>query len=339
MQKIRIVVIGCGLISKFHMDAIQENPAAELAGVYDTIAEAAQQAAQAQNTCPYHKLEDIWADETVDAVCICTPSGTHGPIALDAIAHNKHVLIEKPMALTREECDRIVSEATRKQRIVGVVSQLRFSPAIQQAKQAVEAGLLGKLISVELNMKYYRAPAYFSGSTWRGTKAMDGGGALMNQGIHGVDLLQYIAGMPTAVFAQHRTLLHDIEVEDTLHSVLMYENGALGTLIATTSVYPGFSRELTLCGENGTIILEEDSIKYWNLKDGTPQPESRKTSIQGTSDPGNIGSIGHVKQLANFVNAILGQETIFIDAAEGCKPLNIIWSIYQSAEENSIVRI
>ena len=339
MDKIRIVVIGCGLISKFHITAIKEIPEAELAGVYDVISAAADKTAADCGVRAYHHLEDIWADETVNAVCICTPSGTHGALAVSALEHNKHIMIEKPMALQREECDRIIALAKEKNLCAGVVSQLRFSPGIQSVKQAVEQGLLGKLLSVELNMKYYRDQAYYASSGWRGTWKMDGGGALMNQGIHGVDLLQYIAGMPKAVFGQWRTLRHDIEVEDTLHAMLMYENGAVGSLVATTSVFPGFSRELTLCGENGTIILEEDTVKYWHVQ-GQEVTQTQGTSdFRGTNDPANIGASGHVKQLYNFVKAIMGREKLLIDAQEGTRPLRIIWGIYDSGRNNSVVEL
>lgn len=257
---VRLAIIGCGMISRFHIDAIRQIKTAELAGVYDPRTEAAERVAAEQAVRAYRSLDELWNDRSVDAVCICTPSGTHGALAIDALRHGKHVLVEKPMALIREECRTIFDESRKNGLQAGVVSQLRFSPGVQLVKQAVEQGRLGRLVSTELNMKYYREESYFSASAWRGTKSMDGGGALMNQGIHGVDLLQYIAGMPVRVFGQSRTLVHDIEVEDTLHAMLMYENGALGSVIATTSVYPGFARRLTVCGEEGTIELEEDRI-------------------------------------------------------------------------------
>lgn len=337
---VRLAVIGVGMISTFHMNAIDAIEGVELAGVFDAPSmDRARAAAESRGVRAYKTLDELWQDEQVDGVCICTPSGTHGPVALEAIRNGKHVLIEKPMALTLEECETIRIEAASRNLQVGVVSQLRFSPSIQLVRQAVQEGRLGKILFTELNMKYYRNTDYFSGSTWRGTKKMDGGGALMNQGIHGVDLLQYIAGMPQVVFAQSRTLLHAIEVEDTLNAMLLYENGALGNIVATTSVYPGFSRKLTICGENGTVGLEEDSICCWEMKDGSKAPDFETTTVCGSNDPSKIGCEGHVRQIANFAQAIRGEETLLVDAQEGCKPLRMIWSIYRSAEENTLIRI
>ena len=336
---VRLAIIGCGMISRFHIDAIRQIKTAELAGVYDPRTEAAERAAAEQGVRAYRSLDELWNDRSVDAVCICTPSGTHGALAIDALRHGKHVLVEKPMALIREECRTIFDESRKNGLQAGVVSQLRFSPGVQLVKQAVEQGRLGRLVSTELNMKYYREESYFSASAWRGTKSMDGGGALMNQGIHGVDLLQYIAGMPARVFGQSRTLVHDIEVEDTLHAMLMYENGALGSVIATTSVYPGFARRLTVCGEEGTIELEEDRIAVWKLKDGSMPPELAGADISGSSDPASIGMQGHVRQLENFAAAIRGEEPLLVDAAEGCKPLAVIWGIYEASEKGRVITI
>lgn len=337
---VRLAVIGVGMISSFHMNAIDAIEGVELAGVYDAPSmDRAREIAKSRGVTAYATLDALWQDKQVDGVCICTPSGTHGSLALEAIRNGKHVLIEKPMALTPEECEAIRVEAARGNLQVGVVSQLRFSPGIQLVRQAVQDGKLGKILYTELNMKYYRNADYYSGSTWRGTKTMDGGGALMNQGIHGVDLLQYIAGMPQAVFAQSRTLLHKVEVEDTLNAILLYENGALGNIVATTSVYPGFSRKLTICGENGTVGLEEDTICCWEMKDGSKAPDFEATTVRGSSDPNNISCEGHIRQIDNFAQAIRGAETLLVDAEEGCKPLRMIWSVYRSAEENTLIQL
>lgn len=338
-DKVRIVVIGCGMISNFHVKAIRTVPQTELAGFYDAYLPGAEKAAERENVKVYRTLQEVWDDETVAAVSICTPSGTHGSLAIDALSHGKHVLMEKPMALTEAECLEVKRIAEEKGLQAGAVSQLRFAPGIRKVKETLDSGLLGKLFSVELRMKYYRAPAYYAGSNWKGTKKMDGGGALMNQGIHGVDIMQHLAGMPDSVYAQCRTLLHSIEVEDTMTAVLSFPNGALGTIIATTNSYPGFSRELAFCGENGTIVLEEDSIKYWNVKSNTEIPVIGETLINGSSDPSQIDASGHVRQMENFANAIMGREKLLIPAEEGMKPLKIIWGVYASAEENKKIDI
>lgn len=338
-KKLRLGIIGCGMISAFHIGAIEAIPDVSLAGLYDATPGKACALAEEKGCRAYESLEEMWRDESLDGVCICTPSGTHGTLALEALNHGKHVLVEKPMALTRQECLAISMLSRQRNLRAGVVSQLRFSPAVQAVRRVMAEGRLGSLISVELNMKYYREPIYYQASAWRGTRKMDGGGALMNQGIHGVDLLQYLTGMPRQVFAQSRTLRHSIEVEDTLHGVLMYENGSLGTLVATTSVWPGFSRELTLCGQDGTISLREDSIHTWCLRDGTPAPKIGNTTMNGSQDPTQIDLRGHIRQIQNFALAISGEEPLLVDAAEGRKPLDIIWGLYRSAEESQPITL
>ena len=194
-------IIGCGMIARFHIAAIQEIENARLVGVFDQQQINANRIAAEFQVKAYESMPELWEDTQVDAVCICTPSGLHATLALEALSHGKHVLIEKPMALNEQDCDAIICAAKETQRLAGVVSQMRFSPDVCRVKEALDQGLIGKLISVDLIMKYFRDPSYYQNSTWRGTKKMDGGGALMNQGIHGVDLMQYLAGMPSMVIS------------------------------------------------------------------------------------------------------------------------------------------
>jgi len=338
-KKVHIAVIGCGMISRFHITAIQNLEGAELAGLYDVRQDSARSSAALYGTRAYVSLDEIWADPKVDAVCVCIPSGLHGPVALAAVEHGKHVLIEKPMALTLADCDRIIAAAERNHVLVSVVSQLRFSPAVCRVKKAMEEGLLGKLVSADLYMKYHRSQAYYDSGAWRGTWKMDGGGALMNQGIHGVDLLQYLAGDVSSVFARAKTLVRNIEVEDTLSAVTEFENGALGVIQAATSVYPGFSRRLELCGQKGTIILEEDRISLWDVE-GTPRFEGGGCeTARSHSEPSQIDSQGHQRQLHNFVSAILGEEPLLIDGREGRKAVALILAAYRSAAEGTPVAL
>lgn len=258
--KIGFAVIGCGMISKFHISAISRIEEAYLAGVYDASRERAEGTAAEHGVRAYGSLEEIWEDKAVDAVCICTPSGLHGAAACEALAHDCHVLVEKPMALTLEDCDKMLRLAGERHVKLSVVSQLRFSPAVQQARRLLESGALGRLLNADLHMKYFRSQEYYDSGGWRGTWAMDGGGALMNQGIHGVDLLLYLAGPAASVYGRAATLARRIEVEDTLSAVALFESGALGVIQADTAVYPGFPRRIELCGDKGSVILEEDKI-------------------------------------------------------------------------------
>ncbi|MCD8325284.1 MAG: Gfo/Idh/MocA family oxidoreductase [Lachnospiraceae bacterium] len=189
--RIGYAIIGCGMISGFHGSAIDRIPEAELVGVCGFDPQESLRGAERFGAKPYLSRDEIWKDDQVDAVCVCTPSGLHGEIALEAVTHGRHVLIEKPMAMTLEECDLIIQAAAEQKVLAGVVSQLRYSPSIRYVKQVMDEGGLGRLIGADLYMKYYRSQEYYDSSPWRGTRSLDGG-ALMNQGIHGVDLLRYI---------------------------------------------------------------------------------------------------------------------------------------------------
>lgn len=336
MNKIGYVIIGCGMIAKFHIAAINATPDARLAGVYDLDYERTKVFASLNNTKAYASLEEVWADNDAHALCICTPSGLHYSLAMEGLTHGKHVLVEKPMALSLEDCDTLIATAKERNLMLGVVSQLRFSPAITQVKNAIDSGVLGKLICADLYMKFHRSQDYYDSSGWRGTWAMDGGGALMNQGIHGVDLLQYLAGPVDSVYAKARTLARKIEVEDTLSAVTEFKNGALGVIQATTSMYSGFSRRMELCGEKGTIILEEDKILLWDVADdhGIPHDCGGASDVRSSSDPTAISWSGHARQIGNFTAAILGREELLIDGVEGRKAVEIILTAYRSSNEN-----
>ncbi|MBP8989332.1 MAG: Gfo/Idh/MocA family oxidoreductase [Clostridia bacterium] len=337
-SSISFALIGCGAISKFHAEAICALDGAQLSGVYDPVFESAQNMAARYQVACYSSYEALLNDPSVNAVSICTPSGLHAQQAIRAIEAGKHVLVEKPIALNLEDCDQIITLAREKKVLVSVVSQLRFSKEIQRVKEAVENGLLGRIVSADLYMKYHRPPSYYKQNPWRGTVSMDGGGALMNQGIHGVDLLRYLAGPLKSIFAQARTLVHSIEVEDTLSAVVEFSSGSLGVIQATTSLYPGFPRRLEIHGELGSIILEEDTIALWTVA-GEPEINLPKRSIsyEGHRDPTKIDPAGHIAQYQNFISAIFGKEPLLVDAVEGRRTLEIIVKAYESSRAEQIV--
>ncbi len=328
------------MISRLHIQAIRAQQDAVLAGVYDHLPELAQtRAAEVQTAC-YARLEDLLADPDIDLVSICTPSGLHAVQAVQALEAGKHVLIEKPIALNLPDSDAISAAARSRNLLVGVVSQLRFSQAVRDVKAALDAGQLGRIVSADLYMKYYRPQSYYAQNAWRGTRQMDGGGALMNQGIHGVDLLRYLCGPVTSIMAQARTLTHAIEVEDTLAAVVTYASGALGVIQATTSIYPGFPRRLEIHGERGSIILQEDTIVQWSIA-GQPDKilDSSDSAQHGHQNPEQISSAGHVAQYANFIVALRGREPLLVDDREGRNALEIIVKTYESAARQALVTL
>ncbi len=333
MKKINFAIYGCGFIAGTHAEAVREMESAELIGCADIKNEAAKAFAEKYGIIAYDSFEAMLASHDVDVVCICTPSGTHADLAIAALEHKKHVVLEKPMAITYRDCERIIAASDRNGVKVAVISQLRTSAGVSKAKEIIDSGVLGKLVLCDLYMKYYRSADYYKGS-WKGTKAMDGGGALMNQGIHGIDMLLTLVGMPKRIKSMTGTLVHDIEVEDTALALLEFENGALGVVEATTSVTPGQSRRIEIHGTRGTMTIVENAVTSLVI-DGKEQIENESTieAHDGRNGPGNIGALGHRNQLENLVASINDGEPLLIDARDGSKPVWVIEGIYMANEK------
>lgn len=331
-------IIGSGFIAGIHASAIDCVGGAYLAAVYDAAEDRALEFAKKYQTNTAKSVEQLLSDKNVDIICICTPSGLHKDYAIAAAKAGKHIVVEKPLALSVKDCDEIIDACESNGVKATVISQLRYSNGFCQLKRVIENGWLGTLVSGSIYMKYYRSPEYY-GNSWRGTKAMDGGGALMNQGIHGVDLLQCAMGNVSSVYGLSKTLVHNIEVEDTLCAALEYENGAIGTIEATTSIYPGFNRKMEICGSKGSIVLTEDEITFYEFADKsiTMEDLQRGTGTYSANDNTNISNDGHVKQLSDFIEAVNTGAPISIDCKEGKKAVEIITAIYQSSQEKRVV--
>ncbi len=327
-------IIGCGVAGGFHMDAISKIPGAKLAAVCDNNEKRAQSIAKTHGAKAYTSPAELLKDPDVNAVSVCSPSGMHHEHALAAIKAGKHVIIEKPVALRVEDADELICEAAKMGVKASTISQLCFSHGVRQLKNAVDEGLLGKLVSVSLHMKYHRSPEYYQSSDWRGTKAYDGGGALMNQGIHGVDILRHICGPVKSISAHARTLIRDIEVEDTFAALLELENGALGTIDATVAAWPGSPRRFEVSGDMGSAVLEEDRLISFETKIEPENiiKEQEKGSYMGCSIPENIGTEWHFLQLSDFTEAILNDTEVYIDLVQGRDTLEIVKNAYLSSE-------
>ena len=326
-------IIGCGVISRWHARSVLELEGARLVGVTDNRIENAQKFAEEFPCKVYESLEEMLACPEIDIVSICTPSGLHAPIAVQAAQTKKHIVVEKPMAITREQVADMVRACEENQVKTAVISQLRFTPSIRRVKEAVEKGELGKILLGDVYMKYYRSPEYYDSATWRGTWALDGGGALMNQGIHGIDVLQYLVGPVKSVFGSCKTLARDIEVEDTASVVVEYENGAIGTIQGTTSVEPGYPRVIEISGTRGTIVLKEDVIIRWDV-DGKQLDESQipKGNVESFRDPAGFAIDNHKMQIQDLMEAIREDRPPLVDIYEGKKPVEIILAAYESSE-------
>ena len=333
MKKLRFGILGCGMIADYHARAVNSLDHAELLGVADSNAERAVTFAERYGIKAYADYAEMLADPQIDAVCVCTPSGMHAQNSLDALAASKHVVVEKPMALNTADADRMIKASAESGCLLTVICQLRFSEGVKRLKELVEERALGRLGLCDLYMKYWRAPAYYEGG-WKGTREMDGGGALMNQGIHGVDALLYVLGDAKLLSAKVKTLYHGIEVEDTAVATLEFESGALGVIETSTCSYPGFDRRIELCGSCGSVVLREDVIERLVIGDQVTRAEDDPNAPGTASDPSAMSYHLHAKQLGNFINAVLGKEELLIDAREGRRAVALIEEIYQKSEEH-----
>ena len=287
----------------------------------------------------YSSPLEISSDPDIDIITICTPSGTHLETALSALENGKHILVEKPLEITTERIDKIIKYAKEHNLKLGAVFQLRFSPDIQKAKKALENNLLGKIHIADAYIKYYRTPEYYNSSGWRGTWEFDGGGALMNQSIHYIDLLSYLAGPVDSVMGSCHTLSRNIEVEDTAHALVTYKNGAVGVIEGTTLTYPGLPPRIEIHGEKGSICLEGDKIVKWEIEGESSIIEKTESKEKGYADPKAIDARGHIIQIQDMVDAVLNDRSPIIDGLEARHSVAIIESIYNSSKSNNLCKI
>jgi len=332
-KKVRFGIIGCGGISYYHAEAIICADDAEMTCVYDTYTPNIEKFVEKYSSVRVcASVDEMVNSSDVDAVVICTPSGLHTEQAITAMQKGKHVVVEKPMSLTLSDADRLIITAEETKTKVCVISQLRYSPAVQEMKRAIDIGALGRIVAGSLSMKYFRTHEYYEAGGWRGTWEMDGGGALMNQGIHGIDMFRYLMGPVDSLYGFARTQTRRIEVEDSGVALLEFKNGALGTIEGYTTCYPGYARRIEICGDQGSMVLEEDSIIKWDLPIEARVPVGIATESEGASIPMAISYEGHIRQIANFVDAILRDAPLMADAASGRPPLEIILGIYESSK-------
>lgn len=343
MQEIRFAIIGAGNIGKVHAQAIHVIPGARVSVVCNRGEERGRALAETYGAVWVADYHEAVARDDVDVVCICTPSGTHAEIAEAAAQAGKHLAVEKPLDITLERAHRIIRAVEQAGVKMTCIFPTRFTLGVHMTKQAIEQGRLGRLTLADAYVKWYRSQAYYEG-TWRGTWALDGGGALINQSIHSIDLLQWLAGPVDTVFGYTATLAHSIETEDTASAVLKFRNGALGVIQGATSCWPGDRARVELHGHRGTIVLEEGRITKWKLADATPDEEEHMLMLEesggsGSADPMAIGYELHRRQLVDLVEAIREDRPPAIDGAEAYKALEIILAIYRSAQTGIAVQL
>ncbi len=333
MSYLSIGIIGCGMISSYHAMAIEET---EGASVYGAVSHSYESTLRLCSKFPYIKPFKSYSSmlqcPVIDTIDICTPSGCHFEQAKEAILAGKNVIIEKPMCTVLEDAKNLIALAKEKNVFLAVISQSRFSDAVRVVRQTIKDGDMGSLVSASLMMRYYRGMKYYNSAAWRGTLKYDGGGVLMNQGIHGIDLLCYIMGKPKSVTGYARTLFRDIEVEDTAVVALEFENGALATIDATVCSSPSFSKKFIFAGEKGTIIMEEDAIVFWSLEKPCPLPLGVKSGSSASADPSGITYTLHAREFADIVNHVRNGSPLTISGEEGYIPLSVILGVYEASK-------
>ena len=330
-------LVGTGSIADFHAWAMAQVDGANLRAVYSRDPAKAEAFAAKHGTKAEPSLAALLARPDVAVICVTTPSGAHEEVAVAALQAGKHVLCEKPLEISTERIDRMIAAAQQNGRWLGAVLPARFGDGARALKSAVEQERFGRLTLCSAYVKWWRTEEYYRSGKWRGSWALDGGGALMNQGIHAVDLLQWLAGLPVQVSAFAATLGHKIEVEDTLTASLRFEHGALGTIECATSCAPGAPRRIELCGTKGSAVLEDDRVIRWKFSETLPhdealrQGQSLKPENSGAADPRAIGVEGHQRVIADMVDAVCANRAPRIDGLEGRKAVALIESIYAAA--------
>ena len=324
---------GGGNITETHIRATLAISGLALAAVYGRHAEKVANLAQRYGGTAYSDFDRFLAHRPMDMIVIGSPSGVHADEAIAAAQNGLHVLTEKPIDVSTERADAMIKAARQTGVKLGVIFQDRLKPDILRLRDWIRSGKLGRPLLVEAAVKWYRPPEYYANSKWRGTLALDGGGALMNQGIHTVDLLIYLLGDIARVQAVTRTALHDIESEDTCVTTLEFENGTLGVLHATTTAYPGYARRVEITGTEGTVRLEHDRITKVDLR--TPVSESQSAESMDQNESANSASVsdvrGHQRIIKDFVASIESGRAPVCDGQEGRRSLAVVEAIYRSA--------
>lgn len=353
---LRIALVGCGAIAPTQAGALRSLPElASLVAVCDRQRERADAMGDEYGVAA-RDFAAILADPEVDAVTVCTPSGAHAGVAIMAMEAGKHVLVEKPMEVSVAACQQMLDVQRRHEVRLAVVSQHRFDPASERVRQALDEGALGPLVALDMRVPWFRTQEYYDSGDWRGTLDMEGGGCLINQGIHTLDLLRWMGGPVTAVTARMATAAHErIEVEDIIVGTLEFASGALGSLLASTATYPGFPARLAVYGRDGAAVIEGDGLKILEARGrqsidaAGPTAHALKVATGGTQAASSGGSAfeedpwawgdAHRAQLRDFVEACREGRAPRVDGEAGLEAVRLIRALYESARTGQEVRL
>lgn len=338
---LNFAIVGCGVIAPCHARCIAELENARLVAVCDIVEAKARKLVETYPADVYTDYQDMFHRDDIDIVDVLTPSGLHAVVGLAAAKAGKHVIVEKPMDVSLAKADALLSACYDAGVKLCCISQHRFDLAVQDLKQAITTNKLGRINFCGSYTQWYRAQGYYDSGEWRGTWVLDGGGALMNQSIHYVDLLQYLVGSVDEVYAHTATLAHErIEVEDIAVATIRFKSGAVGVIEGMTLAYPGFYARLEVFGTDGGVIIENDQIKEWHLRSGEIYdriPEEPHLIVGTTS--ADIWHLSHLRQIEDMMQAIWEDREPLCNGTEGRKPLEIVLGIYQSARTGKPLKL
>lgn len=334
-------IIGSGMIAKLQAKAIAAMEGGSLHSVYNHRAAGAQQLAAEYGVRAFDDLDAFLADPDLDIVTICTPSGAHFDPALAALRAGKHTIVEKPLEVTTERVDRLIEEADARGLTLASILNRRFNPGMDALRDAVGQGRFGKLVSASCYVKWFRDQDYYDSAPWRGTWAFDGGGVLMNQGIHAIDSLLLLAGPVVAVQANTACLAHEgIEVEDTAVAILEFANGARGVIEGSTATWSsaGHPARIQLAGTDGSAFLADEAFEVWDFRHPLPTDETILSTLMkgsapglGANNPSAINYFQHQRNLEEIVQAIQQGREPSTSARQARPAIALIEAIYQSA--------
>jgi predicted dehydrogenase len=334
-------IVGTGVIAAVHADAIASLPGTALVAVTDVASAAASAFAAARGCAAEPDLDGLLARADVDVVSVCVPSGLHAEIGTRVAKAGKHLIVEKPIDVTLDAADRLIEAARTAGVALTVMSQHRFDPDLIEVKRLIDEGALGRLVLGEASTKWYRSQAYYDSAAWRGTYALDGG-SLMNQGIHYVDLLRWCMGPVTEVTAMCATQTHQIEVEDTSLAALRFSSDALGLIVSSTAVFPGFAQRLEITGTEGTVTIEDGVIVRRGFRHGPAEPAGEPPAAGSAatgSNPAALDSASHAAQIADLLAAIEEGREPAISGEDGRAALEIVCAVYSSARTGRAVTL
>ena len=338
--KVGFGLVGCGMVAPAHADSLMELEDARLVAVCDRIEERAKALGE-KYTCSYYTdLKDMLARADIDVANVCIPPGFHSDAVIECAKAGKHVIVEKPIEVTLDKADRMIKACEEAGVKLVTIFQSRFKKGVQALRRAIDRGVLGQLYLGDVYIKWFRPESYYQTTSWRGTWNVEGGGALINQSIHSIDLLQWMMGPVESVFAHIATARHNIEAEDLAVATLKFKSGALGVIEGATALYPGVPERLEIHGERGSIVLEAGVIRSWDIRDACPEDLPGDTAEEtgtGASDPMAFPIIWHKAQIQDMIDAIKEGRSPLVDGREGRKALEIIRGIYKSARSGQVV--